>query len=64
MQRILKKISNEIADLNKNSGEGSSTRSYFKPPFKKNFPLKNKTSPPIEGINVEDFVNIFKDISS
>jgi hypothetical protein len=36
------KISNEIVDLNKNSGEGSSTINYFKPPFKNNFPPKKK----------------------
>jgi hypothetical protein len=57
---IVKNISNEIVDLKKNDGEGPSTRICFK----KNFPLVNKTSPPTEGINMEDFLNLFKALAS
>ena len=53
MQRIIKKLTNEIIDLKKNKGEG-------KKPFKPF--LKNKTNtdsthqiPPTSGINLDDY---------
>jgi hypothetical protein len=60
LQRIVKKLTNDIVDMKRNVGEGTSTKKIFKTPFKKNNPPTNKTTPPTEGINMEDFINMFK----
>jgi hypothetical protein len=58
LQRIVKKLSNEMIDLKKSGGEGSSSqKNFFRfPPKKdKNTPPTNKTNPSQEdGINMED----------
>ena len=64
LQRIVKNISNEIVHLKKSLGEGPFTKYYSWPPFKTTFPPTNQTSPPIEGINIEDFMNAFKSLVS
>jgi hypothetical protein len=60
LQRIIKKLSNDLVDLKRGSGEGSSNqKKFFKfPPKKdKNTPPTNKTTPSqMEGINMEDIV--------
>jgi hypothetical protein len=38
---IIKKLSNDIVDLNKNSGERSSYIRPWKPPFRRNTPPPN-----------------------
>jgi hypothetical protein len=64
LQRIIKKSSNDLIDLNKSSGEGSSNpNKLFRFP-----PKKDETSPPTNkistprsyGINMEDIVGIYK----
>jgi hypothetical protein len=61
LQRILKKISNEIIDMKKNCGEfPSNTNKFFRFPPKKSIPPTNKTTPPSEGLNGEDFIQAFK----
>jgi hypothetical protein len=60
LQRIVKKLSNELIDLKKHNREGSSnTKKVFKFPSKKDksTPPVNKTTPSAsEGINMEDIV--------
>ena len=41
LQRVVKQLSNEIINLKKNSGEGTSGRGFFIFPDKKYFPLDN-----------------------
>jgi hypothetical protein len=63
LQRIVKKLSNEIIDLKKNCGEGSSNPKkffIFTPKKEKSTPPTTKTTPPSEGINMEDFVQALK----
>jgi hypothetical protein len=64
LQRIVKKLSNEIIDLKNNCGEGSSNpNNFFKfqPKKEKSTPPTNKTTPPsLEGINMEDFFQSFQ----
>jgi hypothetical protein len=60
LQRIIKKLSNDLVDLKKGGGEGSSSqKKLFRFPSKKdkNMPPTNKTTPSqTEGINMEDIV--------
>jgi hypothetical protein len=63
LQRIVKKLTNDIVDMKRNVGEGTSTKNFFKTPFKKTTPPTNKTTPPTEGINMEDFINMFKSLA-
>jgi len=61
LQRIVKNISNEIIDMKNNYGQGSSnTKKFFRFPPKKSIPPTNKTTPPSEGLNGEDFIQAFK----
>ena len=53
LQRIVKQLSNEIIDLNKNSGESTLGRGFFRFPDKKHFP--QKPHPPPENINIQDY---------
>jgi hypothetical protein len=59
LQRIVKKLSNELIYLKKNSGEGSSNpKKFFKFQSKKDksTPPFKKTPSPSDGINMEDIV--------
>jgi hypothetical protein len=58
LQRIVKKLSNELIDMKKSSGEGSSSPNKvfrFPPKKHKTTPSSHKTNSfHIEGINMED----------
>jgi hypothetical protein len=59
LHKIFKKLSNEIIDLKKNYGEGSSNpNNFFKfqPKKEKSTPTNNTNPPSLEGINMEDIV--------
>jgi hypothetical protein len=60
LHRIIKKLCNDLVDLKKGGGEGSSSqKKFFKflPKKDKKTPPTNKTTPSqIEGINMEDIV--------
>jgi hypothetical protein len=64
LQRIIKNLSNDLVDLKRGNGEGSSNQKrFFKFPPKKdsNTPPTNKASPSqMEGINMEDISRPFK----
>jgi hypothetical protein len=47
------KCSNDIVDLKKNSGESSSYRRPWKPPFRRNPPPPNNPNTPPEEIHIE-----------
>ena len=51
MQRVIKKLTNDIIDLKKNKGEG---KKPFKP-FMKKRTNSSPQIPPISGINIEDY---------
>ena len=53
LQRLVKQLSNEIIGLKNNSGEGTSSRVFFRFPDKRNFPPW-KQAPP-EAINIQDY---------
>jgi hypothetical protein len=60
LKRIVKNIYNEIIDMNKRTREGTSNaKKVFKFSPKKIIPTI-KTSPPTEGVNMEDFIKEFK----
>ena len=50
---MVKQLSNEIIDLKKNSGEGTSGRGFLRFPDKKHFPPKQHLPP--ENINIPDY---------
>lgn len=59
MKNVIKKLSNEIVDLKKNSGEGSSNKGYYRPPFRKPFQNPgNNQNPPSEGLNIVELKEI------
>jgi len=61
LQRMVKNISNEIININKIVGEGTSnTKKFFKLTPNKITPPTIKPIPPMKGINVEYFINVFK----
>jgi hypothetical protein len=61
LQRIVKKIFNEIIDMKNNCGEGSSNpKKIFIFPPKKSTPPTTKISSHVEGINIEDFLQVLK----
>ena len=53
LQRVVKKLSNDIIYLIKNIGQGTTGRYFFRFPEKRNFPPKQQTS--LEGINIQDY---------
>ena len=53
LQRMFKQLSNEIIDLKKSSGEGTSGRGLFRFPDKKHFPPKQHSPP--KNINIQDY---------
>jgi hypothetical protein len=63
LQRIVKKLTNEIVDMKKIIRENIPTRVFFKTPFRKTIPPTNKNPSPIEGINMEDIVNVIKPLT-
>ncbi|MDO5304888.1 MAG: retrotransposon gag domain-containing protein [bacterium] len=59
LKNVIKKLSNEIVDLKKNSGEGPSNRGYYRPPFRKPFQNPgNNQNPPSEGLNADELREI------
>lgn len=59
LQRVIKKLSNDMIDLKKNNTETNQNRGYFRPPFKRNFQNRPPTPPP-EGLNIEEVANVLK----
>jgi hypothetical protein len=55
LRRLIKKLSSDIVDQKKNSGESSSYRRPWKPPFKRNSSPPNNTSTSLEKIHIEEF---------
>jgi hypothetical protein len=53
LQRVVKQLSNEIIELKKNRGEGTSSRGFFRFLDKRNFPPRQQTPP--EGIHIQDY---------
>ena len=53
LQRMVKQLSNEIIDLKKSLGEGTSGRGFFRFLNKKHFPPKQH--PPPKNINMQDY---------
>ena len=54
LQRVVNQLSNEIIDLKKNIGEGTSGRGFFRFHYKIIFPPIQQNPP--EGINIQDYV--------
>ena len=65
LKTVIKKLSNEIVDLKRNSGEGSlnSNRGYYRPPFRRHVQnSSNNHNPPAEGLNIEELKEILTTI--
>ena len=52
LQRMVKKLSNEIIDMKKNAGEGNQGQRTYKPFFKRNQPFK-EIEPPPANLNID-----------
>jgi hypothetical protein len=52
LQRMVKKLSNEIVDMKRNAGEGTSNPRSYKPFFRKNPPFK-ALDPPPANLNID-----------
>jgi hypothetical protein len=52
LQRMVKKLSNEIVDMKRNAGEGTSNPRPYKPFFRKNPPFK-ALEPPPANLNID-----------
>jgi len=63
LQRVIKKLSNDMIDLKKNNTETNQNRGYFHPPFKRNFQNRPPT-PPSEGLNIEEVAKVIKALIS
>jgi hypothetical protein len=63
LQRIVKKLTNEIVYMKNIARENIPTRFFFKTPFRKTIPPTNKNPSPTEGINMEDIVNVIKSLT-
>lgn len=67
LQIIVRKLSNEIIHMKKNCGEGSTNPNKFfkfQPKKEKSTHPTTKTTPPSEGINMEDFVQALKSLEN
>ena len=52
LQRMVKKLSNEIIDMKRNVGEGNQGQSPYKPLFKRNLSFKS-IQPPPANLNID-----------
>jgi len=59
LQRVIKKLADEVIDIKKNNNEHNQSRGYFRPPFKKNYQDKPSVPPP-ESLNVEEVANVLR----
>ena len=67
MKKLLQNMSNEMADLKKNSNENqTNNRGFARPPFRRpNQPPQNPPPPnPSEGFTSEEFFPILKDLAT
>jgi hypothetical protein len=59
LQRMVKKLSNEIIDMKRSAGEGNQSQNPYKPFFKRNHPFK-AIEPPPANLNI-DLGNVASD---
>ena len=59
LQRVIKKLADEVIDIKKNNNEPHQNKGYFRPPFRKNYPDR-PPPPPHESLNVEEVANVLR----
>lgn len=63
LQRVIKKLYNDMIDTKNKNAEINPNHGYFHPPFRRNFQNRPPT-PPLEGLNVEEAANVLKSLIS